>query len=157
MRVLIVEDDMVIAGHLGPVVSRAGHELVGLAADRGSAIALLQSVPVDFAFVDIHLFDGWTGVDVVRAAVAEGATAAFTTANPGLIPEDFAGACGAIDKPYSEEQIVAALAYVANRLAGRPEEAPPPRGFTVSPLWLRRLKAGRARRPSKPARDEQRA
>lgn len=149
MRVLIVEDDMVIAGHLGPVVVRAGHELVGLAADRGSAVALLQSVPVDFAFVDIHLLDGWTGVDVVRAAVAEGATAAFTTANVGLIPTDFAGACGAIEKPYTEAQIERTLAFVGQRLAGGGAEIAAPEGFTLSPYWTRKLKPrGLQPRPS---------
>lgn len=136
MRVLIVEDDMVIAGILGPVVVRSGHKLVGLAADHDSATALLRSVPVDFAFVDIHLLDGWTGVDVARAAVAEGATTAFTTANPGLVPSDFAGACGVIEKPYTEAQIEATLAFVSAKLRGKGYDLPPPRGFAVSPFWM---------------------
>lgn len=146
MRVLIVEDDMVIAGHLGPVVSRCGHDLVGLAADRGSAVALLQSVPVDFAFVDIHLLDGWTGVDVARAAAAEGVTAAFTTANRDLIPTDFAGACGVIEKPYGDAQIELILGYVAARLGDGPSDALPPSGFTPSAHWLRSLRQGAPRR-----------
>ncbi|MFD1702475.1 response regulator [Methylopila henanensis] len=147
MRVLIVEDDMIIAGHLGPLVARAGHELVGLAADRGSAIALLQSVTVDFAFVDIHLIDGWTGVDVVRAAVAAGAAAAFTTANFGLVPNDFAGAMGLIEKPYDEARILDVLAFVQARLEGG-TEVPPPQGFALSPYWKGRPQSASAPSPA---------
>ncbi|GLK80161.1 response regulator [Methylopila turkensis] len=147
MRVLIVEDDMIIAGHLGPLVARAGHELVGLAADRGSAIALLQSTTVDFAFVDIHLIDGWTGVDVVRAAVASGAVAAFTTANSGLVPNDFAGAVGLVEKPYDEARILAVLAFVQARLEGGQEVAPP-EGFALSPYWKGRPKGAFGSSPS---------
>ena len=137
MRVLIVEDDMVIAGTLGPVVTRAGHELVGLAADQVSAVALLQATKVDLAFVDVHLLDGWTGVEVVRAANAEGAAAIFTTANRGMVPANFAGACGLIDKPYTDVQIEATLAYMAERLNGAPAE-PAPKGFTPSLFWPER-------------------
>ncbi|WP_020186921.1 response regulator [Methylopila sp. 73B] len=148
MRVLIVEDDMVIAGNLGPIITRAGHDLVGLAADKGSAIALLRSTRVDFAFIDIHLLDGWTGVDVARVAGEEGAVAVFTTANRSLVPADFAGACGVIEKPYRDEPIEAALAYVAARLADGRAAAPPPPGLELSPQWAKRLNATRRARPA---------
>ena len=148
MRVLIVEDDMVIAGHLGPTITRAGHDLVGLAADKDSAVALLRSTRVDLAFVDIHLLDGWTGVDVARAAGEAGAVAVFTTANRGLVPPDFAGACGVIEKPYRDEPIEAALAYVAARLADGWAAVPPPAGFELAPQWAERSKAARRRAPA---------
>ena len=41
------------------------------------------------------------------------------TANAKRIPEDFAGACGVIAKPYTERGVREALAYVT---AGQPRE-----------------------------------
>ncbi|GLK57309.1 DNA-binding LytR/AlgR family response regulator [Methylopila capsulata] len=148
MRVLIVEDDMVIAGNLGPIITRAGHDLVGLAAEMGSAVALLRSTRVDVAFIDIHLLDGRTGVEVARVAAEEGAVAIFTTANRGLAPPDFAGACGVIEKPYHDAAIEAALAYVAARLADGWTAAPPPPGFELSPQWAKRPNATPRPRPA---------
>lgn len=124
MRVLIVEDDMVIAGGMVPVVTEAGHELVGLAADRETAIALLGSANVHLALIDLRLADGWTGVDVARAAAANGVTAVFMTANPGLLPTDLAGASGLIEKPYDDDGLRAVLGYFAVRLAGALDEPP---------------------------------
>ena len=125
MRVLIVEDDMVIAGGMVPLVTEAGHELVGLAADRDTAVALLDATTVHLALIDLRLSDGWTGVDVARAAIANGVTAVFMTANPGLLPADLAGASGLIEKPYEDAGLKAVLGYFALRLAGEPD-APAP-------------------------------
>lgn len=118
MRVLIVEDDMVIAGSIGPVVTEAGHDLVGLAADRDTAVALLNSASVHLAFVDLRLVDGRTGLDVVRAAVKNGAAAVIMTANPSLPPADLAGADGMVEKPYTDKSLRAVLDFFAARHAG---------------------------------------
>lgn len=132
MRVLIVEDDMVIAGGIAPAVTAAGHDLVGLAADRDTAVALLASADVDLALIDLRLADGWTGVDVARAAFENDVAAVFTTANPTLLPDDLAGALGLIEKPYTPRTIVAALGYFAERLEGRAPDAAP-RGLRLAP------------------------
>ena len=136
MRVLIVEDDMAVAGALSPLVSEAGHELVGLAADRDTAIALLASTTVHLALIDLRLADGWTGADVARAAAANDAVAVFTTANPSMLPPDLAGACAVLSKPYSPRLVKAALRYITARIEGEPTDAPPPRGLDLGPAWL---------------------
>ena len=151
MRVLIVENDMIIAGLLKPLVEGAGHDVVGLAADRDSAMALLRASQVDLVLVDIHLADGWTGVDVVRRAAAEGVPAAFTTANRSLVPDDFAGACGVITKPYSDLAMTAALDFLTARLTGDVDRAPPA-SFEMSAAWAQRQRVGGA-----PPRREARA
>ncbi|PZQ19036.1 MAG: response regulator [Ancylobacter novellus] len=136
MRVLIVEDDMVVAGSLGPVVTAAGHELVGLAADRDTAVELLASAGVHLALIDLRLADGWTGADVARAAARHDVAAVFTTANPTLLPSDFADALGVIPKPYSSQQVKAALDYIAERMADEAHDAVPPRCLHLGPRWL---------------------
>ncbi|MFC3691740.1 response regulator [Chenggangzhangella methanolivorans] len=135
MRVLIVEDDMAVAGALSPLVTEAGHELVGLAADRDTAIALLASTTVHLALIDLRLADGWTGADVARAAAARDIAGVFTTANPSMLPADLAGACAVMAKPYSPRLVTAALTYIAARVAGEATGAPP-KGLDLGPRWL---------------------
>jgi CheY-like chemotaxis protein len=113
LRILIVEDEILIALELESLLQDLGHEVVGIAASSNEALALGQDLTPDLAFVDIHLADGPTGVDVARHLAAEHqVTVLFMTANAKRIPEDFAGAWGVIAKPYTERGVREALAYV---------------------------------------------
>jgi CheY-like chemotaxis protein len=113
LRILIVEDEILIALELESLLQDLGHEVVGIAASSGDALTLGQDLTPDLAFVDIHLADGPTGVDVARYLADEHqVTVLFMTANAKRIPEDFAGAWGVIAKPYTERGVREALAYV---------------------------------------------
>jgi CheY-like chemotaxis protein len=113
LRILIVEDEFLIALELENLLQDAGHDVVGIAASSSEAIALGKQFAPDLAFVDIHLADGLTGIDVARTLSDEQhVTVLFMTANAKRIPEDFAGACGVIAKPYTERGVKEALAYV---------------------------------------------
>ncbi len=114
LRILIVEDEILIALELESLLQDAGHEVVGMAASFDEATTLGQRLAPDLAFVDIHLTDGPTGVDVARRLGEQGVTVLFMTANAKRIPEDFAGARGVISKPYTERGVRQALAYVTD-------------------------------------------
>lgn len=119
LRILVVEDEVLIALELECLLDDLGHVTVGVAGSSAEAIALGQATAPDVAFVDIHLIDGPTGVDVARALSADpNVTVVFMTANAKRIPDDFAGAVGVIAKPYSERVVAGALRYVADRRAG---------------------------------------
>ncbi|MGO4572507.1 response regulator [Microvirga sp. 2TAF3] len=113
LRILIVEDEILIALELESLLQDMGHDVVGVAASSGEALDLGQDLKPDLAFVDIHLADGPTGVDVARHLASQlDVTVLFMTANAKRIPEDFAGARGVISKPYTERGVREALAYV---------------------------------------------
>jgi CheY-like chemotaxis protein len=113
LRILIVEDEFLIALELESLLQDEGHDVVGIASSSDEAIALGQQLAPDLALVDIHLADGLTGVDVARRLTDEHhVTVLFMTANAKRIPEDFAGARGVIAKPYTERGVKEALAYV---------------------------------------------
>ena len=121
LRILIVEDEILIALELESLLQDLGHDIAGIAVSSADALALGQDLKPDLAFVDIHLADGPTGVDVARHLASEhGVTVLFMTANAKRIPEDFAGAWGVIAKPYTERGVREALAYV---MAGQLQEA----------------------------------
>ena len=102
LRILIVEDEILIALELESLLQDLGHDVVGIAASSEDAISLGEDLKPELAFVDIHLADGPTGVDVARELASEHqVTVLFMTANAKRIPEDFAGARGVIAKPYT--------------------------------------------------------
>lgn len=150
LRVLIVEDEVLIALELEDMLSEAGYVPVGIATTASEAVRLGLDLKPDVALVDIHLADGSNGVDVARSlGESDGTDVVFMTANGRKIPDDFAGAVGAIGKPYSERSVTSALSYFAGRRDGRiAAGAAPPDGLVLSP----RLKASARVRSARPRR-----
>lgn len=119
LRILVVEDEVLIALELECLLDDLGHVTVGVAGSSQEAIAMGHDMTPDVALVDIHLIDGPTGVEVARVLSADPrTTVVFMTANAKRIPADFAGALGVIAKPYSERVVAGALRYVAEHRAG---------------------------------------
>ena len=109
MRLLIVEDEPFIAMDLEAIAAARGHEVVGVAASMDEAFDQSRSFHPDAAFVDINLSDGFTGVDVARQLAREGVRVGFVTGNLEQAPPDFAGARGAVEKPFNDESIAELL------------------------------------------------
>ncbi len=126
MRIIIVEDEALLALELESEVEAAGHSVVGVAADSASAIALIEKESADFAFVDIHLLDGPTGVDVGRFLTSKNVPYVFVSGNIKRIPPDFAGAVGAIEKPYTVNGLQNALGYLDAMISGKDGLVVPP-------------------------------
>ncbi|MBB3660801.1 DNA-binding LytR/AlgR family response regulator [Rhizobium sp. BK650] len=125
MKVMIVEDEMLLAMELETEVEMAGHEVSGMAMNRRQVDDLLQAHRPDFAFVDIHLQDGPTGIEVGRDLASKGIPYVFVSGNIKKIPADFAGALGAIEKPYTMNGMTNALAYISAILMGEEDISPP--------------------------------
>jgi len=66
MRILIVEDDPIIAMHLAMLVAGFGHEVCATARTASQAIAQAAQHSPDVALMDIRLADGSSGVDAAR-------------------------------------------------------------------------------------------
>jgi CheY-like chemotaxis protein len=132
LRILIVEDELLIALELESLLQDEGHDVVGIAASSAEALALTAKLAPDLAFVDIHLSDGPTGIEVARQLADQNdVTVLFMTANAKRIPEDFAGARGVIAKPYTERGVKEALAYV---MAEQERDAPKAQTMTFVPF-----------------------
>ena len=135
MRILIVEDEFLIALELESLLQDCGHDVVGIAASSVEAIALAKEFSPDLSFVDVHLADGLTGIDTARTLSEQHqVTVLFMTANAKRIPEDFAGARGVIAKPYTERGVKEALAYVT---IGHEQEGKDPHRMTFIPFDAR--------------------
>lgn len=136
LRVIIVEDEGLLAMELELLLEDAGHKVVGWAISSNEAIEIANKVDADLALVDIHLVDGPTGIEVARYMAEKIATTVvFMTANAKLIPEDFAGAAGYISKPYSLNGINATLSYLQEGVFAPPPRSRRPFGFTLAPTF----------------------
>ncbi|MBY3266847.1 response regulator [Rhizobium laguerreae] len=118
MNVMIVEDEMLLAMELESEVEAAGHEVTGIAMNNRQAHELLASQKPDFAFVDVQLMDGPTGIDIGVSLAAAGIPFVFVTGNIKRLPPDFAGALGAIEKPYTMNGMKNALNYISAIVSG---------------------------------------
>ena len=126
-RILIIEDEALVAMELRYVLEDLGHEVVGTVADAASARELVRETDVDLALVDIHLSDGPTGVALGRELGQDlGVSVLFMTANPGMVREGVAGTIGVLSKPTDERAVQTAVDYALRRRQGQPVLYAPP-------------------------------
>ena len=123
-RILIVEDEMLVAFELESILDDLGHEPVGIVPDLETAENYFDHA-LDLALVDLNLRDGLTGPQIGARLGARGVTVVFITANPGLLRGGIAGAIGVITKPTDEPTVKAAVDYALGLREGR-EVSPPP-------------------------------
>lgn len=121
-RILIVEDQFLIAIDIEDAVLELGHHVTGIAASR--ADALKHSDMVDIALVDVNLLDGPTGPEIGRTLAQKGCTVIFMTANPETVAEGIEGAVGVIAKPVRDLDLVGVIQYASALRSGEP--LPPP-------------------------------
>ncbi|WP_237217150.1 PhyR family response regulator anti-anti-sigma factor [Falsiroseomonas oryziterrae] len=82
-RVLIIEDEPIIAMDLQQLVESAGHEVVGLAASEAEAVALADRTRPTLVLADVNLGHGGDGATAVERILSRHAMPViFVTAYP---------------------------------------------------------------------------
>jgi CheY-like chemotaxis protein len=128
MKILIVEDNALVALDLEQQVTDAGHSVVGIADTASKAIGLAAAHGADLALMDISLADGSSGIEAaVVLKECFDIPSIFVTATLPTRPEVRQAAIGHLSKPYSEEEVVAAIHAVEATLRGEPPRSLPPR------------------------------
>ena len=125
-RILIIEDEALVAMELRFVLEDLDHDVVATAADAKTARSIAAENDIDLALVDIHLSDGPTGIELGRDLGQMGVTVVFMTANPGMVREGVAGTIGVLSKPTDERAVQTAVDYALGRREGCPVEYAPP-------------------------------
>ena len=70
-RVLIIEDEPIIAMDVETIVRDLGHEVTGVAVTRDEAVALAKEDQPGLVLADIQLADDSSGIDAVKDILAE--------------------------------------------------------------------------------------
>lgn len=117
-RVLIVEDQFLIALDVAETVESMGMHVAGFASASKHALAL--GAHADIALVDVNLADGRTGPEIGRRLAEDyGVTVIFMTANPDDVGDGVKGSLGVLTKPVMPHVVEQTIGYaIANRMGG---------------------------------------
>ena len=133
-KVLIAEDDLLIADMAEEILIVSGYEVCGIARTVEEAVALGRRHRPDLAVIDLRLADGGHGTEIAAQLGARGRLgvlyASGNTFNTKMTAVD-GDAC--LAKPYSSDDLLRGLEIVADIVATRTVSPPFPRGFHVLP------------------------
>lgn len=127
MRILIVEDDAIIALAAEMTLTDAGHQVIGPFANGARALAAAGAAHADVALVDINLAGGEEGLEVARALLRDHSLRSiFATGQPAIARSNQEIAMGVLQKPYTDAALRAAIPVIAAILEGG---SPPPQAL----------------------------
>jgi two-component system, response regulator PdtaR len=113
VRVLVVEDEALIAMHVEAVLEEEGFEIVGVAASCREATALAARESPEVAVVDLNLLDGATGLGLAEHLHATcHCGIVMATANLDAV-RDAPFVQATLAKPYRDASLLAAVAVAA--------------------------------------------
>jgi DNA-binding response OmpR family regulator len=141
-KVLIVEDELMIADLIEDVLTDEGYDVCGIARSVDDAVALGRTHHPDLAIIDVRLAGRRSGTeipgewfDLARIGIL------YATANPEevMLSAVIGDAC--LTKPYMIADLVLSLKIVAALIAGSTPAVPLPRGLQLLPSPMRHLHA----------------
>lgn len=122
-RILIIEDDLLIATQIEATLTDSGFEIIGVARTGEEAIELAHRDPPDLAVVDIRLAGDRDGIDTALELFRRhGIRCIFASAHSD--PEARqratpAAPLGWLQKPYSMASLTEMVRTAANEVRGR--------------------------------------
>lgn len=121
LRILIVEDDAMLAFAMEEMLTTGGHEVVGLAREEQLAFKISVSQKPDLALVDFALARGSSGADAARNLHERcGVPSVFVSATPGdcrkALPAT--GTLGCLRKPFVSAELNGAVAVAEALIRG---------------------------------------
>jgi len=117
-RVLIVEDEVLVAMDLASVLQRHGYVVVGLAGSVTEALALVRKEEIDIALLDVNL--GSKTVEPVANRLAERAIPfGLVTAYPSHIQPQSLRRRPCITKPFGTTEVTRLAARLVDEANGK--------------------------------------
>jgi len=109
-RILVLDDEPLIAMMLEDWLIEIGHEVVGPAHTAAAALELVDREPIDGAFLDLNLGAG-ISYAVADALTAKAVPFAFMTGHGGAVQANYADA-PVLAKPFDFEAMKRALSKI---------------------------------------------
>ena len=109
LRIVIVEDDCLIAMDLAELLAEEGHDVCSIAATEVEAVAAAARCAPDMMIVDAHLCEG-SGISAMRQVLSQGPMPhVFVSGDRDGILALMPGAV-VIEKPFTMQVLLRALA-----------------------------------------------
>jgi DNA-binding response OmpR family regulator len=130
LKVLIVEDDLMLADFSEEILVERGYEVCGIARTVTEAVALARLSPPDLVMLDLRLADGGFGTEVAAQLRASGKPGIlYITGNMSQVALTDGDAC--LAKPYRSADLLRGLEIVAGIVATGKAQPPFPQGFQL--------------------------
>jgi DNA-binding response OmpR family regulator len=128
LKVLIVEDDLMLADFAEEILVERGYEVSGIARTVSDAVALARHSKPDFIILDPRLADGGLGTEVAAQLPSSGRPGIlYVTGNMSQVTLTNGDAC--LSKPYRSVDLLRGLEIVAEIVATGKARPPFPQGF----------------------------
>jgi len=112
-KVLLVEDEPLLALAVSDALIEAGYEVCGVAESAAAALAVAAEHSPDVAMVDVRLVGNRDGIDLAEELVARhGVAILYATANCSEVRRRAKVGDWCLAKPYRAEWVIAALKIV---------------------------------------------
>jgi two-component system, response regulator PdtaR len=108
LRVLIIEDEPLIALLFEEVLSELGHAVCASERTEAGAIAAAARCQPELIIADVRLLEG-SGIDAVNAILKDGFVPHVFVSGDVLNGKRFNPAAGILQKPFDETQLVKAI------------------------------------------------
>jgi DNA-binding response OmpR family regulator len=130
LKVLIVEDDLMLADFAEEILVEHGYEISGIARTVADAIALARRSRPDLVILDLRLAEGGLGTEVASQLPPLGRPGIlYVTGNMSQVALVHGDAC--LAKPYRSADLVRGLEVVAEIIATGKAQPPFPQGFQL--------------------------
>ena len=109
-RILVVEDEYLIAMEIKRWLQIAGAEVVGPAPGVDEALMLIEADGLDAAVLDVNLGEGDTAYPIADRLRADGIPHLFATGDAKVVVASVYGSHPRLEKPFLEQELVRTLA-----------------------------------------------
>lgn len=133
-KVLIAEDDLMIADLIEDILLDNGYEVCGIARTVDEAVALGRMHMPDLAMLDLHLADGGLGTEIAaQLSDMPHLGILYATGNAPLLMKTAAKGHACLGKPYRDDDLLRSLEIVTGMVATGTAIPPFPRSFQILP------------------------
>src|SRR4029079_18356802 len=147
-KVMIVEDDVIVAEDLSRALRASGYDVPGYAMSGDEALDLARAVTPDLILMDVFLSGGQDGITVARTITdwMDVPIVFITACSTEKMVEAAvsAGAAGYIVKPFQFRQVTAAIKVALQRREDRRRTAKPARAPETAGPFAARLQRAQA-------------
>jgi DNA-binding response OmpR family regulator len=134
LKIVIAEDDLMIADMAEEFLSQAGYDVCGIARTVSEAISLAHSCDPDLALIDLRLADGGMGTEIIAKLVPHvGLGILYASGNTSELVLTTTDGHACLTKPYRSTDLLRALDLVKSLVTTGAAIPPYPRGFRILP------------------------
>jgi DNA-binding response OmpR family regulator len=132
LKILIVEDDLMIADIAEEILDDAGYDVCGIARTVDEGVSLARKHTPDLALIDLRLADGGLGTSIAAQLVPFGALGIlYATGNMAQVILTATDGHACLSKPYRSLDLLRGLKLVSEIVTTGTAALPFPRGFHV--------------------------